>query len=108
MAQHSAKGARFQAVTANLLTSGEVVYWSAQSTWTLDPDEAKVVEGAEAAAALLADATPADVESRVLDPYLFEVVDKDGKMVPASVRETIRAAGPTIRPDLGKQANQTH
>ena len=33
MAQHSAKGARFQAVTANRLTDGEVVYFTADNQW---------------------------------------------------------------------------
>ena len=95
MAQHSAKGARFQAVTANRLTDGEVVNFTA----------AEVVEGAEAADALFARATPADFESRVLGAYLFEVLE-DGAAgyKPASVRENIRAKGPTIRLDLGKQA----
>ena len=31
MAQHAAKGARFQAVTANRLSDGEVVYFSADN-----------------------------------------------------------------------------
>ena len=31
MAQHSAKGARFQAVTANRLTDGEVVYLTSEN-----------------------------------------------------------------------------
>jgi hypothetical protein len=40
----------------------------------------------------------------VVGPYLFDVRLEDGLAVPVKVREAIRAAGPTIRPDLGKQA----
>ncbi len=105
MAQHSAKGARFQAVTANRLTDGEVVYFTADGQWAENFTAAEVVEGAEAADALFARATPADFESRVLGAYLFEVLEEGAAgYKPASVRENIRAKGPTIRLDLGKQA----
>ena len=105
MAQHSAKGARFQAVTANRLTDGEVVYFTADNQWAENFPRADIAEGPEAAEALLARATPADVEAHVLGVYLFEVVEADDQsFAPASVRESIRAKGPTIRLDLGKQA----
>ena len=104
MAQHDAKGARFQAVTANRLSDGEVVYWAADNRWAERFIDADIADGAEAADALLARAMPADFEAHVLEPYLFEVLE-DGKFYkPASVRETIRAAGPTVRLDLGKQS----
>jgi hypothetical protein len=107
MAQHSAKGAQFQAVTGNRLVDGEVVYFTSSGAWAEAFDAAAIAEGGEAADALLAQASPADIEAHVLDPYLFEVIAQDdGSYLPASVRETIRAKGPTIRPDLGKQAAQ--
>jgi hypothetical protein len=37
-------------------------------------------------------------------PYLFDVREAAGRTVPVKVREAIRAAGPTVRTDLGKQA----
>jgi hypothetical protein len=37
----------------------------------------------------------------VVSPYLFEV--KDGR--PVTEREIIRAAGPSVRQDVGKQAD---
>ena len=69
MAQHSAKGARFQAVTANRLTDGEVVYFTDAGHWSLSFSEAAIADGAEAAEAVLARAMPADFEAHVLDPY---------------------------------------
>ncbi|CAI8206197.1 MAG: Uncharacterised protein [Alphaproteobacteria bacterium] len=104
MAQHAAKGARFQAVTANRLSDGEVVYFSADNCWVESFTDADIADGAEAADALLARAMPDDFEAHVLEPYLFEVLEADNFYKPASVRETIRAAGPTVRLDLGKQA----
>ena len=104
MAQHAAKGARFQAVTANRLSDGEVVYFSADNRWVESFTEADVADGTEAAEALLARAMPDDFEAHVLEPYLFEVLEDGRFYKPASVRETIRAAGPTVRLDLGKQA----
>ena len=104
MAQHGAKDARFQAVTANRLSDGEVVYFAARG-WVENFADAEVVDGAEAADALLTRAMPSDFELHVLDPYLFEVLPQGGGYAPASVREVIRAKGPTVRLDLGKQAS---
>ena len=104
MAQHSAKGARFQAVTANRLSDGEVVYFAHQG-WVENFAQAEIADGAEAAQKLLARAMPDDYEAHILEPYLFEVMeDAANNYNPASVREIIRAKGPTVRLDLGKQA----
>jgi hypothetical protein len=40
-----------------------------------------------------------------VNPYLFEVREEAGGIGPVEEREVIRSAGPTIRRDLGKQAN---
>ncbi len=104
MAQHSAKGAQFQVITANRLRDGEVVYFNAPATWVVDLKDATIAEGAEALEGLLAQANAAPCATDVLDIYPFEVVkDASGTYAAASVRETIRAAGPTVRTDLGKQ-----
>ena len=58
MAQHSSKGARFQAVTANRLLDGEVVYLTADNSWTEIFGEAEIADGPQAAEALLARAVP--------------------------------------------------
>ena len=105
MAQHSSKGARFQAVTANRLSDGEVVYLTADNQWAETFPAADIADGAAAGEALLARALPADFELHVLEPYLFEVLQDGAHFKPASVREIIRAAGPTVRLALGKQAD---
>lgn len=105
MAQHGSKGARFQAVTANRLLDGEVVYLTADNSWTEAFGEAEIADGPEAAEALLARAVPDGFEKQVLEPYLFEAIEDEAVgFRPVSVREIIRAKGPTVRLDLGKQA----
>ncbi|MDP1627483.1 DUF2849 domain-containing protein [Parvibaculum sp.] len=104
MAQHTRKGAQFQAVTANRLNDGIVVYLTAGGRWSESLQEAAVAEGKEAAEALLARAEPAVADNSIVEPYLFEVARDEGGIRAASVREVIRQAGPTVRLDLGKQA----
>ena len=91
-------------MTANLLVGGDVVYLLAGGTWAGALEGALVVLTPEEGAAATACAEEAVSSQLVLDPYLF-VVQMDGpKIIPASVREKIRAKGPTVRLDLGKQA----
>ena len=104
MAQHTRKGAQFQALTANRLNDGIVVYLAADDRWSESLQDADVAEGKEAADALLARAAPSVDRNEVVEPYLFEVSREDGGIRAVSVRETIRQAGPTVRRDLGKQA----
>lgn len=93
-----------QVLTANLVVDGEVVYWRADGSWTLELKEAAVFEAAEAEGPGLASADTAVAEQKIMDPYLFAVSLDDGAISPSSVREKIRAKGPTVRLDLGKQA----
>jgi hypothetical protein len=105
LAQHSRKGAQIQAVTANRLTDGVVVYLTPRNTWSVSLQDAEVAEGKEAAEALLARGQVFfEPGNLVLDVYLFEVERTEAGIRAASVRETIRQAGPTVRADLGKQA----
>lgn len=104
MAQHMRKGAREQALTANRLIDGVVVYLTADGKLSESLQDAEVADGKEAAEALLARATPFVDGNEIVEPYLFEVEKNDGAIRAVSVRETIRQAGPTVRLDLGKQA----
>jgi hypothetical protein len=90
-------------LTANSLAPGEVVYWNGAHGWMPELQQAQVLEDAEAETALK---TAAEWVARneVVAPYLFPVRLDSGRIVPASARELIRAAGPSVRPDLGKQA----
>jgi hypothetical protein len=100
-----ARGAALKAVTANRLVDGLVVYLGAENRWVDAIEDALSVVGKEEGAALLASVEP-DVEAcRIVGPYLIDVVaGPDGRLQGTSERERIRALGPTVRLDLGKQA----
>jgi hypothetical protein len=90
-----------KAVTAWDLRTGRVVYWTAKGTWSKDVADAAPLTG-EAADAALAEAK---AQYRlVADPYFMEVGAQGGVAGRETVRENIRAAGPTSHPKLGRQA----
>lgn len=93
-----------KAVTANRLADGRVIYLAADGSWRGRAAEAAWAEDEAGQAELLARAEADAAAARVVGPYLFEVAVEDGRPAPVSLRETIRAAGPTVRGDLGKQA----
>lgn len=93
-----------QIVTANRLGDGLVIYLTQDGTWTDRVEDAEVARDEDDAAALLARAEAPDQATRVVGPYLMDVTDEAGIPRPASNREIIRALGPTVRTDLGRQA----
>ncbi|MDH3474437.1 MAG: DUF2849 domain-containing protein [Rhodospirillales bacterium] len=91
-------------LTANRLRDGEVVYLTATGTWSEWLDESGLAETPEREAELLAAAELALAARLVVDPYLMPVAEVAGRLRPLSQREIIRAKGPSVRADLGKQA----
>ena len=96
----------FQVITANRLRDGAVIYLgpgyalverleAAQRLTTKDEVETALAQGARFVADRL-----------IVNPYEMEVRETDRGLVPARMREVIRAAGPTVRRDLGKQAQR--
>ena len=90
-------------LTANRLRDGEVLYRKGAG-WTEQLIEADVYPDAAAADAALVAAQAKLTRNEFVAPYLFEVRDQNGKIVPVKEREIIRAAGPTVHPHTGKQA----
>lgn len=92
-----------QILTAWRLDDGEAVYRGAGG-WVRSLADATPFADMAAATAALAEAE-ADVAARVIvGPYLFDAAVEDASIRPLSARELIRAKGPTVRLDLGKQA----
>jgi hypothetical protein len=92
-----------QMLTANRLLDGEVVWWRAGS-WVVALSEGEVFEDPKAADAALEAAQAFVRDNQVVSPYLFDVRLADGVVHPVKEREIIRAAGPSVRTDTGKQA----
>jgi hypothetical protein len=91
-------------VTGNRLNDGIVIYLNAAGGWSERLAEARIADDDAAAAEILRLAQLPEQAVRVVAPYLIDVVIENGLPRAESQREAIRAAGPTVRRDLGKQA----
>jgi len=91
-------------ITANRLADGVVVFQTADAGWSEDFNRAAVRRDEPATATALARAKDDEQQNLVVDPYVVPVEERNGHCAPKALREAIRAAGPTIRRDLGKQA----
>jgi len=91
-------------LTANRLADGEAVWYAAGLGWLETIHGADVASGAAAEEALAAAGKAAFSSNEVVDVELIDVAQADGQIVPNRLRERIRAAGPSTRIDLGKQA----
>ncbi len=96
-----------KAVTANRLTDGEAVWYAKDGFWAEDIGAAEVVGDKDGEARLEAIGKAAYDNNEVVDVNLIDVDLVEGTIVPQRLRERIRAAGPTNRTDLGKQAQAT-
>ncbi|WP_448203018.1 DUF2849 domain-containing protein [Azospirillum sp. sgz302134] len=93
-----------KAITANRLRDGTVVFLGDNGSWVERLGDAALFEAAAADAALAAAKAQAEREQFGVDVYAFDVILVDGARHPVKTRERIRALGPTVRTDLGKQA----
>lgn len=92
-------------LTANLLKGGDVVYWSSAGDWSTTLADALILASAEQGEAALEAAEQAGGEIVVVGPYLMDVALEDGRILPVSQREIIRAKGPTVHPQFAKSEN---
>jgi len=91
------------AVTANRLADGVVVWLTATDGWSERVELAAAFDAAGAPGALEV-AREHERRRVVVEPYTTEVVLNEGVPEPKRLREKIRAAGPTVRLDLGNQS----
>jgi hypothetical protein len=92
-------------LTANRLIDGAVVYLTDLGAWGEVLTKARVADTKEAGEAMLAQGREAVGFRLIVGPYLADVARAaDGTLRPVKMREVIRARGPSVRADLGKQA----
>jgi hypothetical protein len=91
-------------LTGNRLIDGEAVWYSQDGRWIETLAGAEVAQDKAAEERLEAIGKAAFANNIVLDVDMIDVDLVDGEIVPLRLRERIRAAGPTIRRDVGKQA----
>lgn len=92
-------------LTANRLTDGIAVWLGPNGEWTENLNTALIARHQEAADALDEAGKSAFNNNVVVDIAIIDVEEVNGDVYPVRLRERIRAAGPTIRTDLGKQAD---
>ncbi len=90
-------------LTANRLSDG-IAVWYADGGWAETVGHADTAHDKAAEDRLEAIGAAAAANNEVLDVNVIDVTIVDGLVEPVRLREKIRAAGPTIHPDLGKQA----
>lgn len=85
-----------QAVTANRLGDGRVVFLTASGEWTTRFAEAAFAPSEADAAPALEIANRDVGRQLIVDPYLVDVDQSGATPRPSKLREAIRAFGPTI------------
>ena len=89
-----------QILNANDLRSGDVVYWTG-TDWSRDIQAAALVTDEAEADAI---GQREEAAQRIVAAYRIDVTAENGRIWPTVYREQVRAAGPSVRADLGKQA----
>ena len=91
-------------LTANRLADGVAVWLTADRSWADTLDDAHVAADKAAEEELERAGKAAALRNEVIDVNLIDVTLVEERIHPLRLRERIRAAGPTNRTDLGKQA----
>lgn len=91
-------------LAANRLTDGEAVWLGEDDIWVEDVGRARIVRDKEGEESLLRAGEAAFLRNEVVDAELVDIELVEGSIRPLRLRERIRAAGPTIHPEIGKQA----
>jgi hypothetical protein len=81
------------------------VFLTRTADWSPVVDEAAFAVEPDAAKALEVRGREAEAANVVTGAYLFEAERHGGRVRARHIRERIRTLGPTVRQDLGKQAN---
>ena len=87
-------------LTANRLNDGIVVFLDDAGAWEENIGRAAVARTPEATRALEAQGARDAVANLVVEPYLAEVREIGGRVVPVRVRERVRVDGPSILDDV--------
>ena len=86
-------------ITANRLLDGAVVWRDAAGGWVNRIDQAAASDSDETVTRMMESAQDDEAAGIVIGPYEVEIEDgaESGTVLPAHLRERIRAGGPTIR-----------
>lgn len=94
------------AISANRLHDGAVVFLSAEGWTGRLGDAQRFADKASVELALDARARADVARNLIVEPTPIDLIESDGRVRASHIREAIRANGPTVRTDLGKQAGE--
>ncbi|HEY1736487.1 MAG TPA: DUF2849 domain-containing protein [Methylovirgula sp.] len=86
-----------QVLSANRLRDGIIVYLSPSGDWRPQIGEAALFSSKEASEAALAKAHAAVAANLVIDPLIVDVTESPKGRTALSLRNSIRALGPTVK-----------
>jgi Protein of unknown function (DUF2849) len=94
------KTPQISVLTANRLSDGIVVFLDFEGAWSESLDEAIVARSPDEVKALEDRGTYDAARNLVVEPYLVEVREDGGRLVPLRARERVRVFGPSILDDV--------
>ena len=99
------KGDKLPAIVmASDLIEGDTVFLTDKG-WTRDSKLARIAHDQDVADAMEAQGKASAAANTVIDPYLVPVeVTDEGHPIAKHFRDVMRQKGPSIHPDMGKQA----
>ena len=92
------------AISANRLSDGIVIFFAGPAGWVETLADAHLYESGPETDGALEQARASERANELVEPYAFAVREQAGVAAADHLREAIRATGPTVRRDLGKQA----
>jgi Protein of unknown function (DUF2849) len=87
-------------LTANRLSDGIAVFLAADGGWVEGITGAVIARTPEETSALQAQGARDAAGNLVVEPYLAEVAEVDGRVLPSRMRERVRVDGPSILGDV--------
>jgi hypothetical protein len=87
-------------LTANRLSDGRAVFLDFEGAWGESIDIALAARTTQEIAELEARGAFDAAQNLVVEPYLVEVRETEGRLVPVRQRERVRAGGPSILDDV--------
>jgi hypothetical protein len=87
-------------LTANRLTDGAVVFLNFDGDWTTDSETVVMARSPDEARRLQERGAYDAARNLVVDPYLIEMREASGALVPVRQRERLRLAGPSVLADV--------
>ena len=87
-------------LTANRLRDGTVVFLDFEGAWSETLVEAVIARSPDEVRALKDRGTYDAIRNIVVEPYLIEVHESAGGLLPIRYRERVRATGPSVLDDV--------